>query len=173
MDVYEAIRERYSVRRYETKPIPEEVLERALDAMRMAPSACNNQPWRFIVVRDETKRAEVADACMGQHWMADAPVIIAACGWESKAYQTMGGYWNSLAVDLAIAIDHLTLVAVAEGLGTCWIGAFDEGQLKQVLGIPDNVLPVVLTTLGYPDSPVRHTPRKELSEIITTDNWPA
>jgi nitroreductase len=173
MDFYEAIRSRYSVRRYEGRPIPDDVRARLLDAIRFAPSACNNQPWHFILVQDEAKRREVAAACMGQHWIAGAPLVVVGCGWESRAYRSMGGYWNSLAVDLAIALDHLTLAAAAEGLGTCWIGAFDEAALKEALGIPEEVLPVALTPVGYPAAPVRHTPRKPLEEITSVDGWPA
>lgn len=123
--------------------VPDDVLDRVLDAMRLAPSAGNLQPWRFVV----------------------------ACGWKERAYSKMGGYWDSMAVDVTIAFDHLTLAAAAEGLGTCWIGSFVEEEVRRVLGIPEDVTVVALTPLGYHDvSPTPKT-RKQLSEIVCHDRW--
>lgn len=176
MHVMEAIRYRRSVRLYCTKPIEKDVLERMRKALRYAPSACNHQPWRFIFVMDEGLRGQVARACREQMWMAEAPVIVAGCGRADEAYKKMGGYGSSVDVDVAIALDHLTLAAVAEGLGTCWIGAFDEGQVKQILGVPEEVKVVALTPLGYPKqagliAPVQQDRRKPEAEIIRTDQY--
>lgn len=171
MDIYEAIQQRHSVRAYKSDPIPGAVLQRVLDAMRLAPSACNNQPWMFIVIKDADVRARLVPACRGQKFIGDAPVVIAACGWEERAYPRMGGWWNSLAVDIAIALDHLMLACAAEGLGTCWIGAFDEGQVKQILGVPDDVRVIALTPIGFPADGITHTKRKPLSEITCCDRW--
>ncbi|MDP6380378.1 MAG: nitroreductase family protein, partial [Phycisphaerae bacterium] len=134
MDVFDAIRTRRSVRKYKPDAIPEGVMEKMLSALRFAPSACNYQPWRFIVVTDAAVRQKVATACHGQAWMADAPVVIAGCGFPDEGYKHMGGKGSSIDIDLAIALDHLTLAAAAEGLGTCWIEAFDEAAVKKVLG---------------------------------------
>ncbi len=174
MELYEAIRTRASVRKYRPDPIPEDVRERVLEAMRLAPSAGNKQPWRFILVEDADLRPQVAQACNGQAWMADAAVIVVACGREADAYGGMGGYWNSLDVDVAIALDHLTLAAAAEGLGTCWIGSFKEAEVRKLLGIPDDVKVVALTPLGYPavaPEQAPRKPRKPLAEIISHDRW--
>jgi len=171
MDIYEAIRTRRSVRSYKSDPIPEDVLSRVLEAMRLAPSGCNAQPWKFIIVRDEELRKQLVGACRGQTFVGEAPVIIVGCGWEDKAYPSMGGYWNSLPVDIAIALDHLSLAAASEGLGTCWIGAFDEGEVKRILGIPNDVRVISLMTLGYPASISGKTGRKPLDEIICYDRW--
>jgi len=178
MDVMEAIRNRRSVRAYAETPIPAEVMGRMRQALRYAPSACNNQPWRFILVEDAAVREEVATAAKNQRWMAKAPVIVVACGMPDRAYQHMGGHGNSVEIDLAIAVDHLTLAAVAEGLGTCWIGAFSEEQVKRVLGVPDDVKVVALTPLGYPASPdliapVAEARRKTEAELFSTDRYPA
>ena len=171
MDVYEAIRTRTSVRAYKPDPVPQEVIERLLEAMRLAPSGKNSQPWRFIVVTDPDTRTRLVDACRGQKFVGEAPVVVVGCGWESKAYPSMGGYWNGLPVDVAIAIEHLMLAAVSEGLGTCWIGAFDEHAVKETLGIPDDVKVIALTPVGYPAGDRKHRPRKSIDEIVVRDRW--
>ncbi len=177
MNVLDAIRTRRSVRSYASdKPIPSDVMQRMLQALRLAPSACNLQPWRFIVVADAALRQELAQAANGQKWMADAPVTVVACGFPEQAYQRMGGYGNSADVDAAIALDHLTLAAVAEGLGTCWIGAFNEAAVKSLLGIPKPVKVVAMTPLGYPSSPELNHPvapqkRKTESEVFSLDRY--
>ena len=177
MHVLEAIRSRRSVRSYAAgKPIPAEVMARMRQALRLAPSACNIQPWHFILVTDGSLRRHVAQAAKGQDWVAQAPVLVVGCGFPGKAYQRMGGYGNSVDVDLAIALDHLTLAAVAEGLGTCWIGAFDEARVKRLLGIPEDVKVVAMTPLGYPSSddlnhPVDPGLRKSEGELFSTDRY--
>ncbi len=176
MNVLEAIKIRRSVRAYSPKLIPAALLEKMKQALRCAPSACNLQPWRFILVMDAKLRKAVAEASNGQTWMADAPVIVVACGFPDQAYKKMGGYGNSVDVDLAIALDHLTLAAAAEGLGTCWIGAFREPEVKKLLGIPDTVKVVALTPLGFPAAPeafrtVDEARRKSLNDIFSIDGF--
>ena len=171
MDVYEAIRTRQSVRQYKPDQVPDDVLDRVMDAARLAPSAGNKQPWRFIIVTDDAMREQVAEACNGQNYMAQAPIIIAACGSEEDAYSAMGGYWNALPVDVAIAFDHLTLAAVAEGLGTCWIGSFTEDEVRRLLGIPDDVTVIALTPLGYHEVLPAEKTRKDLAEIVYRERW--
>ena len=176
MNVLEAIFTRRSVRSYSSKPIPAEVLDRMKQALRSAPSACNLQPWHFVFVTDESLRRQVAQACNDQKWMAGAPVIVAACGLPDQAYKRMGGYGNSVDVDLAIAVDHLTLAAVADGLGTCWIGAFREAEVKRLLCAPDNVKVVALTPLGYPatadlNRPLDPSRRKAPREVFGRDRY--
>jgi len=162
VDVITALIHRRSVRSYTDQPIPADVLERMRQALRAAPSACNNQPWHFIFVTDPELRKQVATAARGQMWLADAPAIVVACGYPDRAYKKMGGYGNSVDLDLAIAIDHLMLAAVADGLGTCWIGAFSESAVKALLGIPEDVKIVALTPLGYPSPPDLIKPLDEL-----------
>ena len=176
MNVLDAIRTRRSVRSYTTKPIPAEVMERMRQALRLAPSACSIQPWRFILVTDPALRREVAQAASGQKWMADAPVTVVGCGLPEQAYRKMGGYGNSVDVDVAIAMDPLTLAAVAEGLGTCWIGAFDEAKVKGLLGIPKEVKVVAMAPVGYPSSsdlnhPMEDGRRKPETEIFSLDRY--
>ena len=171
MDVFEAITQRVSIRKYRSQDIPEATLTKILTAMGQAPSAGNLQPWKFVVVKEEGTRQRVAEACSGQRFMAEAPVILAGCGIPAQAYKKMGGYGNSVDVDLAIALDHLTLAAVAEGLGTCWIGSFDEQKVKQVLKVPDHVKVVALTPLGFPATTGKPHQRRRLDEIICWEKW--
>ena len=164
------------MRAYSTEPVPGEVVQRMRQALRSAPSACNYQPWHFVFVADEELRQEVAKAANGQSWMAAAPIIVVACGLPSQAYKGMGGYGNSADIDVAIALDHLTLAAVADGLGTCWIGAFGEPLVKRLLGVPRAVKVVAMTPLGYPASadlnrPLEDGQRKPVAEIFSTDRY--
>ena len=171
MDVFEAITRRASIRTYRPDPVPQPKLENVLAAMREAPSACNFQPYRFVVVTDEEVRAQLALACRAQHFVARAPVVIVGCGVPDDAYKRMGGHGNSVDVDVAIAMDHMTLAAAAEGLGTCWIGAFDEPQVRRILQIPDSVRVIALSPLGFPAAPGKPHRRKPLDDLICWDKW--
>lgn len=124
MNVIDAIKARKSVRRYLEKPIEEEKLLSVLETGRLAPSASNRQEWRFIIVRDEITRKKIAEAASRQTFVGEAPVIIVACA-ETTGHIMMCGQ-QCYPIDVAIALDHITLAAVELGLGTCWIGAFDE-----------------------------------------------
>jgi nitroreductase len=171
MDIYEAIRKRTSVRGYRSIPVESEKLGRILDAARLAPSGKNGQPWTFIVVRDAETRAKLVDACKGQAFVGEAPVVICVCGREELAYQKMGGYWNSLPVDVGIAFEHLMLAAAAEGLGTCWIGAFIEEEVRKLLQVPAEVKIIALTPVGYPAEEHAFGPRRKLEEMVMYDRW--
>ena len=171
MDVYDAINQRTSVRSYRPDPVDEDKLERILNAARLAPSGKNGQPWIFIVVKDKGTRKKLVPACKGQEFMAEAPVVIVACGREDLAYKKMGGYWNSLPVDIGISLEHLMLAAVVEGLGTCWIGAFIEEDVRGILEIPAEVKIVALTPVGYSAAERKVRPRKSLEEIVMYEKW--
>jgi nitroreductase len=176
MTVMEVIRNRRSVRSYSSRLIADEVMGRMRQALRSAPSANNFQPWHFILVTDEQLRRRLARIAFDQTWMGDAPVTVVACGLPELAYKKMGGRHNSVDIDVAIAVDHLTLAAVAEGLGTCWIGAFDEDKAKQLLDVPPKVKIVAMTPLGYPSSPDLNHPldeskRKPPAEIFSSDRY--
>ncbi len=171
MDIYDAITLRTSVRAYRSDPVEPDKLRRVLDAARLAPSGKNGQPWTFVVVTDRETKLRLVPACKGQSFIAEAPVVVAACGREDMAYQKMGGYWNSLPVDIGIAFEHLMLAASAEGLGTCWIGAFLEEEVRAVLGVPDDQKIVALTPIGYPSGERVVRPRKALEDILRYDRW--
>ncbi len=168
MDVMEAILGRKSIRSFLERPVEDEKLNAVLDAGRLAPSARNLQDWRFIVVRDPATRKRLAEAARDQEFVGQAPVVIAACG-TSDMVMTCGQ--PAYALDVAIAVDHMTLAAVAEGLGTCWIGAFYEDKVKQILGIPEHVRVVALLPIGYPAQTPRSTPRKKLDEVVAYERW--
>jgi len=162
--VLEAIKKRQSVRSYQDKEIPEEILQQILEAGRLAPSASNGQGWKFIVVKDENLRKKLVPACKNQKFVGEAPIVIAGCGTDPDYIMTNGEHTYS--IDLAIALDHMSLEAASLGLGTCWIGAFYQDQVKEILGVPESVRVVNLLTLGYPKELGIKTGRKLLSEII-------
>jgi len=171
LDFYDVVRSRLSIRAYKPDAVPEEVLNRILEAGRLAPSAKNYQPWKFIVVKDPAIRQALVPACRGQGSVGQAPVVICGCALDAQVWKGMGGYWSAEAVDLTIAIEHMILAAAAEGLGTCWIGAFVEAEVRKVLAIPEGVKPIALTPLGYPAVEAKPRPRKPLSEIVCYDQY--
>ena len=169
MELKDAILQRKSIRGYEDKPVPEDKLNAVLEAARMAPSGGNRQLWKFVVVRDSEKRKQLSAASHGQGHVAEAPVVIAAVGTMPENMMACGvpGY----PVDLSIAVDHMTLAAVDEGLGTCWIGAFNQDKARDILGVPKSCKIVALLTLGYPRDPGRPKDRKPLDEIICYETY--
>ena len=169
MELKEAIERRQSMRDYEDKPVPEEKLLKVLEAARLAPSASNRQRCKFIVVRESERRLELATRARGQDWPAKAPVIIAAVA-TMPEYVMRSGV-PAYAVDLAIAVDHMTLAAVGEGLGTCWIGGFSQEEARDVLKVPKNYQIVVLLCLGFPKEAMRPKVRKSLDEIVCYETF--
>ncbi len=169
MDVFEAIKNRYSCRAYKSNLVPEEKLKKILEAARLAPSAHNEQEWKFIVVRDTERRKKLAEAAMGQDFVGEAPVVIVAVALESDKVMSSGV--PNYAIDLAIAVDHMTLAAVEEGLGTCWIGAFSPEKVKKILEIPERYKVVVLLPLGFPADKPGPKSRKNLKEIVCDENY--
>jgi len=169
MTVLDAIKKRSSIRKYKGDSIPEDLLLRVLEAVRLAPSAKNLQPWKFIIVKDKDLKKKLAEAASGQHFIAQAPLIVVGCGLPDDCYAKMGRYMKSWPVDVTIALEHLILEAQEEGLGTCWIGAFDEEKVKSILNIPGNVKVLAMTPLGYPNEKPSFRERKTLDEIISYD----
>jgi nitroreductase len=170
VDVYEAIATRKSVRAFKEKDVPEEKIVRLLEAARLAPSASNRQEWRFVVVRDPSMRKHLSVAARGQTFIGAAPVVLACCAETDEHVMACGQLCYP--IDVAIAIDHITLCAVDEGLGTCWIGAFDEDQVKELLGIPPQIRVVGLLPVGYAqDSSKVGKNRLLLQELIKYERW--
>ena len=175
MDFTEVIKTRRSVRSYEERDIPAEVLNRILDAARIAPSGNNKQPWSFVVVRDLNKRKLIAKACYDQGFVGQAPVVIVCC---AKKYANTYEAWkdNSYLADAVIAIDHLVLAARNEGIGSCWIGAIHDQEVKKIVNVPDDVDVVMAVSVGYPVSDSAFsgtTNRKALSEICFSEQYGA
>lgn len=169
MEVFDAISERKSIRAYKQDEVEEQKLSRVLDAARLAPSASNRQEWKFIVVKNEATRKKLAATTYGQRFVGDAPVIIVACATESKSIMTCGQPAHT--VDLSIACTHIILEAWDQGLGTCWLGTFNEAEVKEILAIPERVRVVVMMPLGYPNEPGREKVRKTLEQIVCTERY--
>jgi len=134
---------RRSVRAYEPTPISDDDLRAILEATRQAPSAANRQPVHFVIVRDPEQKRKVAAAAQQQHWLAQADIIVVAVGFPEQS-----GKWYT--VDSAIALQTLVISAASLGYGTCWIGAFNEGSVKEVVALPEGARVVALTPLGRP-----------------------
>jgi nitroreductase len=169
MELKEVIEKRESIRDYEDKPIPQDKLLRVLEAARLAPSGSNRQPWKFVVVKDRQTRQKLAQAAEGQTFVGKAPVVIIAVATMPELVMICGV--EEYPVDLAIAVDHLTLAAVDEGLGTCWIGAFSQEKVREILKIPKNCRTVALLPLGFPKQPGRPKVRKSLDEIVCYETF--
>ncbi len=167
MDIYELIGKRHSIRSYTDTPVSDEVLKRILEAARLAPSACNLQPWRFYVVRD--KAVQQAMFPHERHrWIIDkTPVVIVACSIARRAWVRAVDGKNHCDIDVAIAMEHLVLAATHEGLSTCWICAFDPAAIREALKLPPDEEPVAATPLGYGDGEARPRQRKSLEDIVT------
>jgi nitroreductase len=169
MKVIKAIQSRRSIRAYDKREVEEEKLMRILESARLSPSASNRQERRFIIIKDAKTRKLLCEAAKNQSFVAEAPIVIAACSVESEYVMSCGQL--AYPIDTAIAVDHMTLQAVEEGLGTCWIGAFDEKEVKKILHIPDNVRVVALLPVGYPCDIPYPRPRKSLAEIVMWERW--
>jgi nitroreductase len=169
MDVMKAIQTRRSIRAYDTRGVEEEKLRRILESGRLSPSAGNRQERRFVIIKDVKTRKLLCEAAKNQSFVAEAPVVIVACSVESEYVMSCGQL--AYPIDTAIAVDHMTLQAVEEGLGTCWIGAFDEKRVKEILAIPDKVRVVALLPVGYPSVIPDPTPRKSLEGVVMLERW--
>jgi len=176
MNIYEIIKNRYSVRDYKPDPIPEDKLQKILEAVRLAPSAHNAQDWKFIIIKNKETKKQLARAA-GQNFIEKAPVIIA--GVSLDADHLMSNEVPAYAVDLSIALSYLTLAAVEEGLGTCWIGGFNQEEVKKILKIPKIIKRppeelykvVALIPIGYPKDKPSPKIRKPLKEIICEEKF--
>jgi len=171
LEVFEAIQKRHSVRAYLPNPVPHEKLARILEAARLAPSASNVQPWHFVVVTDKQKRKELSESRYAG-FLAEAPVIIVGCGDAEVSPK-----WH--AIDVTIALENMVLAATGEGLGTCWIGSFEEQKVKQSLNIPAKFRVVALLAVGYEREELDSTGkaiqlirrRKRLQDIASLDSF--
>ncbi len=163
LEVMEAIRTRRSIRGFKNAPIPEEALNAVLEAARIAPSAANRQEYKFILVKDESLRKALVSICHNQTFVGEAPVVVVGCATNPKRRYSF--------VDVAIVLDHMTLAAHAHGLGTCWIGAFSEPKVKELLNIPEHVSVVCLLPLGIPAKEGTMRSRKSHEQLFPVDKW--
>jgi nitroreductase len=170
MEVQEAVRVRKSVRAYDDRPVPEDALGRILEAARLSPSAVNRQPWNLIVVRDEARRKALSEG-MFARFLKEAPVVIVGCG-DAKSSKD----WCT--IDTTIALQTLVIAATAEGLGTCWIGSFDEPKVKALLKIPEHWEVVCLVAVGYERKSLELTrkltggaKKKAMGEVVSREEF--
>ncbi len=164
MDVLDAIKKRRSVRHYSAEAVPEGALSRVLEAGRVAPSAMNYQPWHFVVVKDAEMRKKLSGGKFAK-FLQECPVVIVGCGDTKKSPE-----WHT--VDVTIALQNMVTQATSEGLGTCWIGSFDENAVKEALDVPEHYSVEAMLALGYPDEKPRGERKtKSLDEITSIDTF--
>lgn len=171
MDFWQVIASRHAVREFAAgQDVSSELVNRLLGAAVEAPSAGNLQSWHFYVVRSGAVRAALAEAALGQSFVADAPVVIVVCADPERAaarYRERGRRLYTFQ-DTAAATENLLLAATALGLGACWVGAFDEEAAHQALGAPPHLVPVAIIPIGYPAAPgARETARRPVDQVTT------
>jgi nitroreductase len=173
MEFYEVIKTRRSVRSYKHDMPDQGTLDRVLEAVRLAPSGSNRQPWKFVMVTEPGSKERLVAACGNQKFVGEAPIVVVACGYDVK--YDRGGYMGDKAflVDVSIAFTHLILAARAEGLGSCWIGDFENEEIKEILGIPEDWDVVAVTPFGYPkgDVFVETDRRKPIDEVTSLNRF--
>lgn len=163
MKVNKLISERRSIRNYKSDVVEKEKIDLVLEAGRLAPSARNRQKWKFYVVQNEETRVKLREVCRNQKQITEAPVSLIICAVDEYI---MGCGISADVVDCSIALSFMMLQAEEIGLGTCWLGAFDQAGVKSLLNIPENETIVAVTPLGYPDEKPAPRPRKELEEVV-------
>lgn len=170
MSFIEIASKRYSVRDYKNIPVERDKLLQVLEAGRIAPSAVNYQPWHFIVITDEGMKSKVAEA-YPREWIKKAPAIIIACGDHSKSWKRRDGK-DFCDVDVAIALDHISLAATDLGLGTCWVCAFDAQKCHDILNLPENIEVIALMPIGYAEEvKMPDRKRKSIEEIVSWEGY--
>jgi nitroreductase len=175
------IENRRSIRKYKNLEVEETKMHQLLESARLAPSGNNTQPWHFIVIDDRTLISRIAEAANGQKWINTAPVIIACIAdIGTRINDTLDLHLNEnselfelkqIIRDTAIAVEHIVLEAVHQGLGTCWVSWYKQEDLRPILGIPEDKFVVTVLTVGYPDENPKLRPRKDISRIYHRNSW--
>ena len=170
MDVGQAIKSRESIRSFLDKKVESDKVTNVLEMARLAPSFFNRQDWRFVLIQDMGTKRELVDKANSPSFIADAPIVIVGCGNPIDPITSTDR--SSFVIDVAIALNHVTLAAVEYGLGTCWASIFDEKKVKELLGIPENIRVVALLALGYPkDSSLSDKKRLPLGQLVKFEKW--
>ena len=170
MEYSQLIANRYSVRAYRPDPVEDEKLQQVLEAARLAPTASNRQPFQLVVIHTAGREQELG-RIYRRPWFVQAPLVIAVCAISSQAWVRESDRFNARMIDAAIVADHLILAAANLGLGTCWIAAFNVVAAREVLGLPEEIEPVVFTPLGYPADAPGPKVRKPLGELVRYERW--
>lgn len=166
MKFLDLVKARYSVRNYSSRPIEKEKLDYVMECVRLAPSAVNFQPWQFIIAESEDMRSKLCQ-CYTREWFATAPMYVIACADHSVSWKRRHDGKDHADVDISIAVEHLCLAATEQGLGTCWVCAFDAALCKELLELPEHLEPVAIVPIGYPiDQNVPEKNRKNMEDII-------
>lgn len=168
MNVKEAIKTRRSIRKYKKESIPEDDLRQIFEAARLAPSAGNKQPWRFIVVRDEDTKRKLAEKAREQHWIGDAGVVVIALAMDPNDPSV---YERWVERDVMTAVEHMVLAAWELGYGTCWIGAFKQDDIKELLDVPEEMTVINLLPIGVPDEKPEPKDRKPFKELFFSEKY--
>jgi nitroreductase len=168
VDVFEAIKNRRSVRAFTNEPVSDEEVMKIIDAARWAPSAGNIQPWEFVIVRNPEIKHGLSAAALDQTFIEEAPVVIVVCANQLRSSRGYGSRGVNLYClqDTAAATQNLLSAAYALGLATCWVGAFEEEEARKVLRIPSGVRPVTIIPVGHPAEKPETPDRRPLSEIV-------
>ncbi len=173
MDVLKAMKGRRSIRAFKDNVVSDETVEKLIEAACWAPSAGNIQPWQFIVVRDEEMKRKLAEAALGQHFIEEAPVVVIVCADPQRSAQRYGDRGEDLYCiqDTAAAAQNLHLYAYSLGLGTCWVGAFDEEKVSQALGVSGGIRPMAVIPLGRPAEHPLPRKRRVLKEVMRYERY--
>ena len=168
-DFAELAKSRRSIRKFEDKDVKKKQLTRLIEAAQAAPSAGNCQPWHFYAIKDKKIQAELKECAYGQDFILSAPACIAVCTDSKRCEARYGERGKTLYVfqDTAAAIQNILLCAKDMGLGTCWVGAFEEPAAAQALNLPESLRPVALISVGYPDQKFEPQNRRPLEETAT------
>lgn len=170
MKFSQLITQRYSVRKYKEQPVENEKLLQVLEAARIAPTAVNYQPFILLIFQEKEKRKRLNEIYQ-REWIKSAPVIILACADHSQSWKRSSDGKDSADIDVAIAVDHMTLQATELGLGTCWVCNFDAEKCAEFLELPSHIEPLVMLPLGYPADSVKEKKRKDLSDIVHWEKY--
>ncbi len=178
--ILNCIEKRRSIRKYTNEKVSKDQIERILEAAIMAPSGNNSQPWKFLVITDDSKRGEISEVAHRQKWMTSAPVFIVGIADmkvrhpdefipvdEDSSEENL----KKIIRDTSIALEHVALQAVEEGLSTCWIAWYRQNEMRKVLNIPDDKYIVSILILGYSSENPNPRPRKKIEDLVLWETW--
>ena len=173
LDIQDAILKRRSIRSFTEEDVPEDTVRQIIEAGTLAPSAGNCQPWEFIIIRDKMTKQKLAQAALGQNFVYQAPVVLVVCANIKRSANRYGSRGQELYCiqDTAAAIENMLLMAVSKGLGTCWVGAFNEVLAKEVLELPVGIRPVAIIPLGHPAKSPQMPRRRSFKDVIHQEKW--